>query len=196
MSRPIAVEIIPSHVHLSHDDMATLFGPGFAATLTHGLSQTGQHAYAETVEVMGRLKRSLRLRVLGPARRATQVELTPTEAQLLGIAAVVARSGDLSQAGDCRLTGPAGSLNAPASVIVPRAHLHCSDTEAEALHVKNGAIVTVEIVGDEPALLEDVVVRVHPTYRLRLHLHPDLARDFWLTNVVHARLRDGLTRTE
>lgn len=192
MSRPIPVEIIPSHVHLSEADIEKLFGPAFAATITHALSQTGQHAYAETVQVTGRLKRSLSLRVLGPARKTTQVELTPTEAQLLGIPAVVARSGDLSQAGDCTLEGPAGTLQAPASVIVPRAHLHCSETEAAAMQLQNGKVVTLEIMGDYPALLEDVVVRVHPTYRLRLHIHPDLARDFWLTGVVHARIRDAV----
>lgn len=189
MSRPIPVEIIPSHIHLSETDMAALFGAGFAATVTHALSQGGQHAYAESVEVSGRLKRSLILRVLGPARRATQVELTPTEAQLLGIPAVVARSGDLTEAGDCRLKGPAGTIDAPASVIVPRAHIHCSDAEAETLHLTNGMRVTVETLGEHAALLEDVVVRIHPTYRLRLHVHPDLAREFWLTGVVHAHIR-------
>lgn len=190
MSRPIPVEIIPSHVHLSEADMEQLFGAGFAATISHTLSQTGQHAYADAVEVSGRLKRTLQLRVLGPARRVTQVELTPTEAQLLGIPAVVARSGDLSQAGDCTLRGPAGEVVAAASVIVPRAHLHCSETEAQAMHLHNGKVVTLEVMGDYPALLEDVVVRVHPTYRLRLHIHPDLARDFWITGTVHAKIRE------
>lgn len=190
MSRPIPVEIIPSHVHLSEEDHATLFGPGHAATVAESLSQTGQFAYAETVEVSGRLKRSFALRVLGPCRRATQVELTPTEAQLLGLTPPVARSGDASMAVACTLRGPRGEVAAASSVIIPKPHVHCSETEASALHVVNGKTVTLEVLGDNPYVLEDVVVRVHPSYRLRLHVHPDIARAHWITGVVHARIRD------
>lgn len=191
MSRPIPVEIIPSHVHLSEADHSRLFGHGRASTITENLSQTGQFAYAESVEVFGKLKRSIILRVLGPFRRTTQVELTPTEAQLLGLVAPVARSGDLSSAASCRLVGPQGELSVLSSVIVPQPHLHCSETEASTLHLANGKIVSLEVLGDNPYVLEDVVVRVHPSYRLRLHVHPDLARIHWMTGVVHARIRDS-----
>ncbi|MBI1908053.1 propanediol utilization protein [Candidatus Uhrbacteria bacterium] len=190
MSRPIPVEIIPSHVHLSEAHHAALFGPTHAATIVENLSQTGQFAYAERVEVYGRLKRSVPLRVLGPCRRTTQVELTPTEAQLLGLTPPVARSGDMSEAVGCRLVGPHGEVEADAVVIIPKPHLHCSDTEAASLHVVNGKTVSVEVLGDNPYVLDDVVVRVHPSYRLRLHVHPDIARTHWMTGVVHARIRD------
>lgn len=191
MSRPIPVEIIPSHVHLSDADFRAVFGAGAAATVQHPLSQTGQYAYAEHVEVRGKLKRTLSLRVLGPSRKATQVELTPTEAQLLGVDAPVARSGDMSNAADCAVRGPAGEVVAKASVIIPQPHLHCSDVEAEALHVINGKIVTLDFMGEHPGALENVTVRVHPTYRLRLHVHPDIAREHWLLGVVHARIREA-----
>lgn len=191
MSRPIPVEIIPSHVHLSEADHSALFGYGQASTIAENLSQTGQFAYAESVEVSGKLKRSITLRVLGPFRRATQVELTPTEAQLLGLVAPIARSGDLSSAAGCRLVGPRGELNVAGSVIIPQPHLHCSEAEAAVLHLVNGKIVSLEVLGDNPYVLENVIVRVHPSYRLRLHVHPDLARIHWMTGVVHARIRDG-----
>lgn len=191
MSRPIPVDIVPSHVHLSEADQQSLFGVGFAATIAQPLSQTGQFAYADRVQVRGRLKRSIALRVLGPSRTVTQVELTPSEAQLLGIDAPLAKSGDLREAGDCVLTGPAGEVVAKASVIIPSPHLHCSDVEAAQLHVTNGKIVALDILGDHPSVLEGVVVRVHPTYRLRLHIHPDLARDHWLVGVLHARIRES-----
>lgn len=191
MSRPIPVEIVPSHVHLSEEDFRTLFGAGVPATVQHPLSQTGQFAYGEHVEVRGKLKRSLTLRVLGPSRRATQVELTPTEAQLLGIDAPIARSGDTSAAADCTLRGPAGEIVAKASVIIPQPHLHCSETEAAALHVTNGKIVALDFLGEHGATLENVTVRIHPTYQLRLHIHPDLARDHWILGVVHARIREA-----
>lgn len=189
MSRPIPVEIVPSHVHLSEDDQTVLFGPAFAATIAENLSQSGQYAYGDTVVVSGRLKRSLALRVLGPCRRETQVELTPTEAQLLGIDAPVAKSGDHEEAATCTVQGPEGVVSA--RVIVPQPHLHCSDVEAEQLHVHNGKVVTIDLDLDRPCTLTDVIVRVHPTYRLRLHIHPDVAREYWLTGVVHGRVREA-----
>jgi putative phosphotransacetylase len=189
MARPIPVEIIPSHAHLSEADHATLFGTGHAGTISTSLSQHGQYAYTETIEVFGKLKRSLNLRVLGPHRRATQVELTPTEAGLLGITAPTSRSGDLAKAGKCRLKGPQGEVSATA-VIIPKPHLHLSDAEAKYFRLENGREVAVDILGDAPRTLEGVIVRVHPTYRLRLHIHPDIAREYWLSGVLHARLRE------
>lgn len=191
MARPIPVEIIPSHLHLSEADHVSLFGAGHAGTISNSLSQHGQYAYAETVTVFGKLKRGLELRVLGPQRKQTQVELTPTEAALLGIAAPLARSGDLSAAANCRLSGPRGEITAKAVVIVPKPHLHVSDTEAKAWRLENGKEVALDILGDSPRQLDGVVVRVHPSYQMRLHVHPDLARDYWITGVVHARLRDN-----
>lgn len=190
MSRPIPVEVVPSHVHLSEEHHLALFGAGHVGTVAHQLSQNGQFAYEETVEVFGRLKRSLHLRVLGPNRKATQVELTPTEAQLLGLEAPVARSGHLRDAVSCRLKGPAGEIMVDASVIIPRPHLHMSDVDAKALRLENGHEVAVDMLGDRPCVLEHVTVRVHPTYRLRLHVHADLARDEWLTGAHHVRIRE------
>jgi len=190
MARPIPVEIIPSHIHLSEADHSLLFGTGHTGTIAVAVSQHGQYAYTENVEVFGRLKRGLELRVLGPHRRSTQVELTPTEAALLGISAPFARSGDLSQAGNCKLKGPGGEVTAKAVVIVPKPHLHVSDAEAKNLRLENGEEVALDILGDTQRTLEGVIVRVHPTYRLRLHVHPDLARQYWLTGVLHARLRE------
>jgi putative phosphotransacetylase len=190
MARPIPVEVIPSHIHLSEADHQQLFGSGHAGTIASELSQHGQYAYVETLQVFGKLKRSLELRVLGPHRRVTQVELTPTEAALLGIVAPVAKSGDLSAAANCRLQGPAGELKVEAAVIIPKPHLHVSDVEAKALRLENGREVAMDILGSHPKTLEGIVVRVHPTYRLRLHIHPDLAREHWLSGVLHARLRE------
>jgi putative phosphotransacetylase len=189
MSRPIPIEIVPSHIHLSEEHQVVLFGVGMASTITHTLAQSGQFAYAQSLEVFGKLKRSITLRVLGPYRQNTQVELTPTEAALLGLNALVARSGDASRAATCRLVGPAGEVMAEASVIIPQAHLHCSDTEAASLHLTNGKIVEVEIIGDQPVILTNIIVRVHPSYRLRLHIHPDIAREYWISGVVHGKLR-------
>lgn len=189
MSRPIPIEIIPSHVHLSDEDHRTLFGANFAGTVEHALSQRGQFAYQETVEILGRLKRSLKLRILGPYRKQTQVELTPHEAALLGIAAIEARSGDLSKAANCTLRGPAGQISAKVA-IVPKPHLHASESEAKNLSLVNGQEVTMEIVGETARTLPGVIVRVHPTYTLRLHVHPELAQREWYVGTLQARIRE------
>lgn len=190
MSRPIPVEIVPSHVHLSEADHVALFGAGHAGTIAEPLSQSGQFVYEESVEVFGRLKRSVTLRVLGPHRKVSQVELTPTEAEYLGLEPVEARSGDLREAQPCRLKGPAGEVTLAAAVIVPRSHIHLSDHEAKTLRLTNGAEVSIDILGDRPRTLDGVIVRVHPTYRARLHIHADLARDAWIAGVHHVRVRE------
>jgi propanediol utilization protein len=190
MSRPIPVEVVPSHVHLSEAHHQTLFGDGHMGTVRQELSQTGQFAYEETVEVVGENGESIVLRVLGPHRKATQIELTPTEARLLGIDAPIAKSGDLAIAKPCTLRAAHGSIDAAASVIIPKPHLHLSDTEASSLRLANGATVRVDVVGDVARVIENVVVRVHPTYRARLHIHPDIARDIWLHTGAHVRVRD------
>lgn len=190
MSRPIPVEVVPSHIHLSESHHRILFGDGHMGTVRHELSQTGQFAYEETAEVVGAKEEFITLRVLGPHRKFTQVELTPTEARLLGIDAPSAKSGDLAKAKDCVLRTSHGTIEAPVSVIVPKSHLHLSDTEADSLRLANGATVRVNVVGDATRVLEDVVVRVHPTYRARLHIHSDIARDLWLHSGSHVRVRD------
>ncbi len=190
MSRPIPVEVVPSHVHLSEAHHRVLFGDGHMGTVQHELSQMGQFAYEETVEVIGQDGQGITLRVLGPHRKSTQVELTPTEARLLGIDAPLAKSGDLANAQSCTLKTVHGAIEVKAAVIVPQCHLHLSDVEATGLRLSNGAIVRVDVVGDVARVIENVVVRVHPTYRARLHIHSDVARDMWLHSGSHVRVRD------
>ena len=190
MSRPIPVEVVPSHIHLSESHHRILFGDGHMGTVRHELSQTGQFAYEETADVLGANGESITLRVLGPHRKATQVELTPTEARLLGIEAPLVKSGDLANAQSCTIRTAHGTVDATASVIVPKCHLHLSDTEATSLRLANGATVRVDVVGDATRVIEGVVVRVHPTYRARLHIHSDVARDMWLHSGSHVRVRD------
>lgn len=184
----IPVEVVPSHIHLSTEDYSVLFGH-VSSTVAHRISQQGQHATEQNVEVRGRLlKRALSVRYLGPERKQTQVELTPTEAKYLGIEAPVAKSGILGEAGDCTLLGPAGKIASKMSVIVPRPHLHCSPDEAAVLRLENGQEVSMELHLDTPRILEGVVVRVHPSYTLRLHIHADIAREHWIMGPLYASL--------
>lgn len=184
----IPVEVVPSHVHLSAEDYAALFGDA-SSTVAHRISQQGQHATDVCVEVRGRLlKRAISVRYLGPERRSTQVELTPTEAKYLGIEAPVTKSGVLTGAGNCVLVGPFGKIHCNASVIVPRPHLHCSPDEAAVLRLEQGQEVSMELHLDIPRILEGIVVRVHPSYALRLHIHADIAREHWIMGPLYASL--------
>ncbi len=190
MSRPILVEVVSSHVHLSEAHHRILFGERHSGTVHQVLSQAGQFAYAETVDVIGSNGELIPLRVLGPSRKVTQVELTPTEAAFLGLDAVEALSGDLRPAVDCVLRTRFATIDASKSVIVPRKHIHLSDSEAQALRLDHGAVVRVDLVGDGVQVIDHVAVRVHPTYRARMHIHADDARDLWLSAGTHVRIRD------
>ncbi len=188
----IPIETIPSHIHISAADYAVLFGDQ-ESTIAHRLSQRGQYVSDHTVEIQGKLlKRSLTVRYVGPERKDTQVELTPTEAKYLGIEAPTARSGDIAEAGECTLVGPMGKITKKAAVIIPRPHLHCSPDEASVLRIANGQEVSVELHLEVPRILEGVIVRVHPTYTLRLHIHPDIAREHWIAGPAYASLEKSI----
>jgi len=179
-----------SHVHLSEGQRKILFGERNSGTVRQEMSQSGQFAYEETVDVVGSNGKVLTLRVLGPSRKSTQVELTKGEAELLALHAQEALSGDFDLAIDCTLKTEHGEVVAPKSVIIPRMHIHLSDSEARTLRLEHGSVVRVDVIGDGARVIDDVVVRVHPTYRARLHLHADDARDLWLSGGAHVRIRD------
>lgn len=189
MSRPIPVDIIPSHVYLSEDDQKKLFGVGHAMTIGAEHTQQGQFIYDDTLEVFGKLKRSLNLRVLGPNWARSHVEITPTEAIFLGLNLPEVKTGTLIDAAPCRLVGPVGEVELEAGLIIPKPHLTCSDIDARDLHLQNGEVVSVQISGYKNLVLSNVVVRVHPTFRLRLEIHQDYARELWITRPTHATLR-------
>lgn len=190
MARPIPVNILPSHVYLSQDDQAAIFGVGHPMTIAQEHTQVGQVVYEEMVEVFGSLKRSLQLRIMGPNWAQSHVELTPTEAAFLGLKInQEVKSGDLSNAVACRLVGPAGEVKLIQGAIIPAPHLLCSPKEADELHVMNGEKIEVDFVGERSYSLSGIIVRVHPTFRLRLEMHQDYARKLWITRPTHANLR-------
>ncbi len=190
MSRPIPVDIIPSHVVLSEIDKATLFGIDQPMTIAADRSQAGQVVYEESVEVFGKLKRSLRLRVLGPSWERSHVELTPTEVAYLGLGTTEeSKSGNVEKAKTVRLVGPKGSVEIRRGVIIPSPHLLLSPQEATELHVMHGQLIGIDLISERPKILDGVIVRVHPTFRLRIELHQDYARSLWITRPTHAQIR-------
>lgn len=187
--RPIPIDVIPSHVYLAQADQVSLFGIGQPMTIFQEHTQAGQLIYQEMVSVRGRLKRTLDLRVMGPNWAQSQAHITPTEAVFLGLnIEEEVKAGDLKEAAKGLLIGPKGEVKLEAGIIVPQPHLLCSPKEAETLYVANNDVVTMEVISESSLQIERVVVRVHPTYQLRIEIHQDCARDLWITRPMHARI--------
>lgn len=168
------VETSARHLHLTQEAVEVLFGAGYQLTKKKDLSQPGQYACEERVTVEGPKKSIAGVSILGPVRKANQVELSATDARSIGIAAPIRESGDVAGSGACKLIGPAGELEISEGVIVAKRHIHATVADAEALGVTNGEIVNVKIDSDGRSLIfGDVVVRVSDSYALAMHIDTD-----------------------
>ena len=168
------VETSARHVHVTEDDLKTLFGEGHALTKKKDLSQPGQYACEERVTVVGPKKELANVSILGPCRKATQVELSATDARSIGITAPVRESGDLAGSGACKLVGPCGEIELSEGVIIAKRHIHLTPEDAEKLGVKDKDEVWVRVdTAERSAILGDVVCRVSPTYATAMHIDTD-----------------------
>ncbi len=177
----IPVGITARHVHLCREHMDILFGPGSELTVRNWLYQPGSFAANETVTVIGPRRILQNVRIVGPLRKQTQVELSRTDCIQTGIDAPVRGPGDLAGSGRAVLVGPKGVVELKEGVIVNQRHIHCSPEEAEALGLKDGQIVKVRAPGPRAIILENVLVRVSPDFRLELHIDTDEANAADLT---------------
>lgn len=174
MAKEVLVEISARHIHVTKEDLATLFGEGYKLTPKKDLSQPGQFACEERVTVVGPKKELAGVSILGPERKATQVELSATDARSVGIKAPIRESGDLAGSGACKIVGPKGEIEISEGVIVANRHIHMTPEDAAEFGVSNGQIVKVEIPTAERSLtFGDVVVRVSPHYKLAMHIDTD-----------------------
>lgn len=170
---PIPVEVSAHHVHLSQSDVDALFGAGHALTPEHELSQPGQFACREQVDLVGPKGKIAKVRVLGPTRKETQVEIAMTEQFKLGIQAPIRESGDLANTPGITLEGPKGAVRIPRGVICAQRHIHMSPEDAMNFRVRDKYVVRVRIEGERELIFGDVVVRVNPNYRLAMHIDTD-----------------------
>ncbi len=171
----ILVETSARHVHLSKEDLATLFGEGAELTFKKALSQPGQFASEERVKLVGPKKEIANVIILGPVRPATQIELSYTDARTLGIDAPLRESGNVAGTPGLKLVGPAGEVEVAEGAIIAKRHIHMTPADAESYGVENGQIVSVKIDSDRSAVLGDVVVRVNPNFSLAMHIDTDEA---------------------
>ena len=170
---PIPIEISAHHVHLAQADVDTLFGPGHQLTPEHELSQPGQYACAEKVHLVGPKGRIANVRVLGPTRKESQVEIAMTEQFKVGIQPPIRQSGDLANTPGITLEGPAGSVAIQRGVICAQRHIHMSPDDALRFKVRDNYVVRVRIQGERELIFGDVVIRVNPNFRLAMHIDTD-----------------------
>ncbi|MEA4882227.1 MAG: phosphate propanoyltransferase [Clostridia bacterium] len=180
--RLVPVGISSKHLHVSREDLATLFGPGHELTVKKDLSQKGQYAAEETVTLIGPKGSFTGIRILGPCRKQTQVELSRTDCFRLGITPPVRDSGDLAGSPSVRIVGPAGEVTIPCGVILAKRHIHMTPAEACELGVANGDIVMVRADGDRALTFDQVLIRVHDTFTWEMHLDTDEANAASLKN--------------
>ena len=174
MGKQFIVETSARHVHVTQEALETLFGKGYELHPKKYLSQPGQYASEERVDVVGPKKTLTGVSILGPVRKESQVELSLTDARSIGIAVPIRESGDLDGSAGCKLVGPAGEVVLEKGVIAAKRHIHMTPADAEEFGCKDKDIVSVKIDSDGRSLVfGDVVVRVSPSYALAMHIDTD-----------------------
>ena len=174
MEKTVMVETSARHVHVTEETLEILFGKGYQLTKKKDLSQPGQFACEERVQVIGPKNSFPAVSILGPTRPADQVELSASDARSIGVAAPVRESGDIAGSGACKLVGPKGEVELKEGVIVAKRHIHMTPEDAENYGVKDKQVVSVKIESPERSLVfGDVVVRVSPKFKLAMHIDTD-----------------------
>ena len=174
MAKQFIVETSARHVHVTQQDLETLFGPGYELHPKKYLSQPGQFASEERVDVVGPKKTLSRVSILGPIRPATQIELSLTDARSIGVDAPIRESGDVAGSGACKLVGPCGEVEVKEGVIAAKRHIHMTPEDAAEYGIEDKAIVSVKLNTPGRSLIfGDVVVRVSPKFSLAMHIDTD-----------------------
>jgi len=172
MENKILVETSARHIHLSKEHVEILFGAGHTLTVKKMLSQPGQFACEEKVTVKGE-KGELKMSVLGPERKSSQVEVSLSDARTLGIKAPIRESGDTAGSGACTLIGPCGSVELSEGVIAAKRHIHLTPENAKDLGVSDKEIVSVKLNTERSLVFGDVVVRVSESFAPAMHIDTD-----------------------
>ena len=170
----VPVGISNRHLHLSKEDLEVLYGPGAELHSMRPLSQPGEFAAEETVILVGPKMRCLgAVRVLGPLRKTTQVEVSLTDAYLLGVIPPVRPSGQLEQSESIIIVGPKGALHHKSGLIRANRHIHMHTRDAQQIGVRDNQTVQVRVPGERPLLFEDVQLRVSDKFATEMHLDTD-----------------------
>ena len=174
-AEPFLVEVSAHHIHLTQQHVEALFGSGHQLTRHADLSQPGQFACKEQLTIVGPKGKIERVRVLGPARKYTQVEIAMTEQFRLGVHPPIRESGDIKDTPGCTLEGSAGQVKLDRGVICALRHIHMTPADALRYGVRDKSVVRVRITGDRELVFGDVLVRVDPSFALAMHIDTDEA---------------------
>lgn len=171
----IPIGVSNRHLHVSREDLDLLFGEGYELTKLKDLRQPGQYAAKETVTVRGPKGELTRVRILGPIRSKTQLEISATDSFTLGITPVVRESGKTEDTPGFELIGPKGSVQKSSGAILALRHIHLSVEAARKLGVRDKEFVSVEIGGKRKVVFQEVLIRVSENYVPEMHLDTDEA---------------------
>lgn len=186
----VPVGISNRHIHLSREDVETLFGKGYELTPFKDLSQPGQYACKEQLTIIGPSLRSIEgVRVLGPVRKASQVEISRTDSYVLKVKPPVRESGDIKDSAPITIVGPKGTVTLKEGCIIANRHIHMSTEEGKAFGLNDGDSVTVDMFGERRTTFYDVQVRVHKDFRLEMHIDTDDANAAGVGNGFKAKIR-------
>ena len=182
MGYKVKIGISNKHLHLSEEHIVALFGEGYELTPIKDLVQPGQYAADEKVDLVGPKGTLKGIRILGPARPETQVELAMTDTRTIGLAVPVRESGKLEGTPGMKLVGPKGEVDLDHGVIVALRHIHLSPAQAEDAGVKDQDLVDVKTFGTRPLIFQDVVIRSGPAHEREFHVDTDEANAAGLAN--------------
>ncbi len=172
----VTVGISARHIHLNREDMDKLFGPGSELTFVKALTQPGQFSAEEQVTLVGPKREIKNVRVLGPLRAQTQVEISRTDAFSLGIKPPVRDSGDLANSAPLKVVGPKGEIELTEGAIIAKRHIHMTPQDSERLGLKDKDIVSVRVAeGDRALTFDQVLIRVSDKFALDFHVDTDEA---------------------
>ena len=185
----IPVGISNRHIHLSREHVEILFGKGYQLTKLKDLSQPGQYACKEQLTIVGPSMRAIEgVRVLGPERKASQVEISRTDSYVLKVKPPVRESGDIKGSAPVTIIGPKGIVTLSEGCIIANRHIHMSTDEAARYGVTDGEYVDVMLEGERKSLFYDVQIRVHKDFRLEMHIDTDDANAAGVGNGFKAKL--------
>lgn len=188
-SLKIPVGVSNRHFHVSQEDLEILFGTGYELTKKSDLKQPGQYACNETVTIRGPKGEFNRVRILGPVRKQSQVEISKTDSFRLGIRPPIRESGCLSGTPGLEVVGPKGTVVLQEGAIIALRHIHMTPSQAQAMGVKDKDIVEVETFGERHGIFGDVLVRVSDQFSLEMHVDVDEANACALSNNDYVMIR-------
>lgn len=175
VTKTIPVAISARHIHVCEEDLQALFGPDATLTKDFDLSQPGQYAAKERISIEGPKGAIHNVRILGPVRPATQVEISQTDAVKLGLNPPLRQSGDIENSASIKISNGDKSITIKQGAIIAQAHIHMTEQDAQEFNVENNEVVTVEVESKRPITLRGVVVRVSKDFSLEMHIDTDEA---------------------